>query len=159
MKLLLKNLLFTLAIPGAVAVYFPLWIARDAPLGSVSALLILGVVLLAFGALIYLWTLWDFAVIGRGTPLPVDAPRQLVVRGLYRYVRNPMYLGVLSAILGWSVIFADGWLLVYALGVGILVHLFVIFYEEPRLLVLFGQEYALYRSQVSRWIPRLPGGS
>ncbi len=158
MKFFLKDLLFTIFIPGTVSVYVPLLVARGQRAGSIPALLILGIVLLALGASIYLWTVWDFAAAGRGTPLPADAPKKLVVRGLYRYVRNPMYLGVLLVIFGWSAVFATAWLLVYALGVYFLVHAFIVLYEEPKLLSLFGREYELYRASVGRWIPRHPGG-
>jgi len=141
MKLLLKNLLFTLIIPGTVAVYVPLLIARGRSITSYTVLLAIGVALLIAGAAIYIWTVWDFGIAGRGTPLPIDAPRKLVVKGLYRYVRNPMYIGVIMIILGWAGIYIDGSLLLYVLGVGIAVHLFVVFYEEPRLSELFGAEY------------------
>ena len=158
MKLFLKNLLFTILVPGTVSVYLPLLIARGKPIASIPFLLALGALLLVFGTAIYLWTVWDFATSGRGTPLPLDAPKKLVVRGLYRYTRNPMYLGVLSVVLGWAGVFADAWLLVYALFAGMLVHIFVVTYEEPKLKELFGAEYEKYQAEVARWIPRLPGG-
>ncbi len=155
MKLFLKNLLFSILVPGTVAVYIPLLILS----GSISAghlwLKIVGIFIIALGATIYAWTVWDFASFGRGTPLPIDAPKKLVVRGLYQYIRNPMYLGVILVILGWSVVFASGWLLLYALGVSVIVHLFVVLYEEPRLKMLFGAEYEAYRFVVGRWVPRI----
>ncbi len=157
MKLFLKNLLFTLLIPGAVAVYIPLLITRGRQTTSLLAPFILGVLFLAAGAAIYLWTVWDFATAGKGTPLPLDAPRHLVVRGLYRYTRNPMYLGVLLIVLGWTGVFSDFWLLVYAAAVGLLVHIFVVFYEEPTLLRSFGAEYQAYCESVSRWLPHFRG--
>jgi protein-S-isoprenylcysteine O-methyltransferase Ste14 len=109
------------------------------------------------GAGIYAWTVWDFASFGRGTPLPIDAPKKLVVRGMYRYTRNPMYSGVILVILGWASVFALGWLFVYALGVGVVFHLFVVMYEEPRLKQLFGEEYETYRAGVGRWVPHIRG--
>ncbi len=158
MKLLLKNLLFTLLIPGTVAVYLPLLIARGRHTSSNPILLLMVVLLFVVGTVIYSWTVWDFAITGRGTPLPADAPRHLVVKGLYRYVRNPMYVGVILVILGWVVLFLDGWLLLYAIGVGLLIHLFVVLYEEPKLQHLFGTEYEAYRQTVGRWVPRIHGG-
>lgn len=155
MKLFLKNLLFTILVPGTVAVYVPILISRGRGVSTQPALLTVGILLLVTGAGIYFWTVWDFATIGRGTPLPIDAPKKLVVNGLYRYTRNPMYLGVILVILGWACVFADMWLLVYALGVGIVVHLFVIGYEEPWLKALFGEEYEDYRRSVGRWVPRI----
>ncbi len=100
MKLFAKNLLFTILILGTVAVFTPLLIARGRSITSYALPILNGVVLLAAGASIYLWTVWDFAPFGKGTPLPIDAPKKLVVRGLYRYKRNPMYVAVLTVILG-----------------------------------------------------------
>jgi protein-S-isoprenylcysteine O-methyltransferase Ste14 len=155
MKLFLKNLLFTLLIPGTVTIYIPLLVAQGRPTGSSLVLFILGVLLLATGAAIYLWTVWDFATFGRGTPLPIDAPSKLVVRGLYRYTRNPMYLGVLLVILGWAGVFADAWLLLYAAGCWVLVDIFVVIYEEPTLRRLFSADYEAYCHVVGRWLPHL----
>jgi protein-S-isoprenylcysteine O-methyltransferase Ste14 len=156
-KLLLKNLLFTIFIPGTVAVYVPLLIAWGRGITTYPWLSRFGIFVIAMGAAIYTWTVWDFASFGGGTPLPIDAPKTLVVRGLYRYTRNPMYLGVILIILGWVGIFEDGWLFVYALVVGLTVHLFVIRYEEPRLKQLFGVDYEVYQSIVSRWVPHIRG--
>ncbi|MCX6030019.1 MAG: isoprenylcysteine carboxylmethyltransferase family protein [Chloroflexi bacterium] len=154
MPLLLKNLLFTLLVPGTVAVYVPLLIARGRSVTSQPPLLAAAVALIGLGAGIYAWCLWDFASFGRGTPLPLDAPKKLVVRGLYRFTRNPMYIGVLSVVLGWTALFATGALLIYAAVVAIVVHTFVVRYEEPKLRALFGTEYDAYAAQVDRWLPR-----
>jgi protein-S-isoprenylcysteine O-methyltransferase Ste14 len=153
MALLLKNLLFTLLVPGSVGVYLPLLLAGDRA-SAVGLTRSFAIAVLAFGAGIYTWCVWDFASFGRGTPAPIDAPKQLVVRGLYRYTRNPMYLGVLTVILGWSVFFRAANLLLYALGVGTVFHLFIVLYEERRLAREFGREYEAYRSRVARWLPR-----
>ena len=153
MKLLLKNVIFTLVVPGTVAIYIPSIIAHSRETNTSPFLFVAGVTLLVLGIVIYLWTVWDFAKSGRGTPLPVDAPKMLVVRGLYSYTRNPMYLGVITVILGWAVLFSDSWLLLYALGIWVSTHLFVVLYEEPSLTKLFGSEYEKYRQRVSRWIP------
>ena len=151
--LLLKNLLFTLIVPGTVAVYAPLWIVRGRLPASGPARAI-ALLLLAAGGAIYSRCIWDFASFGRGTPAPIDAPRRLVVRGLYRHTRNPMYASVLTVILGWTVLFRDAGLLFYALVFGVCFHLVVVLYEEPRLRREFGREYDLYRSRVPRWLPR-----
>lgn len=97
---------------------------------------------------------WDFARFGRGTPAPVDAPKRLVVRGLYRRVRNPMYLGVLLVVVGWALRLASQGLALYALGLGALFHLFVVCYEEPALRRSFGPAYEEYAARVGRWWPR-----
>src|SRR5215510_2723117 len=149
MILLLKNLLFTLVVPGTVAVYLPLLIAQHHPPVS-GSVLVIALAALALGGAIYAWCVWDFATVGRGTPAPIDAPKRLVVRGLYRYTRNPMYVGVLLVILGWAVLFRTAALCLYALVVGMCFHLFVVLYEEPHLQQEFGGEYDDYRGQVGR---------
>jgi hypothetical protein len=107
MWLLLKNPIFTLVVPGFVAGWVPLrWLQRGVRPPETWALqhLAAGPLLLA-GAAIYVHCVWHFARTGRGTPAPIDAPRKLVRRGLYRWVRNPMYLGVLLLVLGEAVFF------------------------------------------------------
>jgi protein-S-isoprenylcysteine O-methyltransferase Ste14 len=104
MMLLLKNLLFTLVVPGTIGVYVPLLLARGRPPAS-GLMFLLALAILALGGVIYAWCVWDFAVFGRGTPAPIDAPKKLVVRRLYRYTRNPIYVGVLTALVGWAVMF------------------------------------------------------
>lgn len=151
-RLFLKNALFTLVVPGTVAGVVPWLIVREqeaAPLGYA----IIAVVLFVVGAAIYLWCVWDFATFGRGTPAPIDAPRRLVVRGLYRYVRNPMYVGMFSALLGWTTLFQTLAICLYVVCWTIVVYLFVVFYEEPHLRKLFGDDYERYRSRVGRWFP------
>jgi protein-S-isoprenylcysteine O-methyltransferase Ste14 len=153
MTLFLKNLAFTVLVPGTVAVAIPWAIARN--LGAEARLGPGATLLLLLGAGIYSWCVFDFATFGRGTPAPIDAPKRLVVRGLYHYTRNPMYLGVLTTLLGWAVLFREASLLFYALCVGTAFHLFVTLYEEPHLAKTFGPGYAEYRTRVSRWIPTL----
>jgi protein-S-isoprenylcysteine O-methyltransferase Ste14 len=154
MVLLLKNLLFTVLVPGTVAVYLPLRIASaHAPTSPWVSALALPV--FALGLAIYAWCVWDFASFGRGTPAPIDAPKHLVVRGLYRYVRNPMYVGVLCVIAGWVLWFQSGALVAYAVVVATCFQLFVVLYEEPHLREVFGDEYAAYCARVSRWLPRV----
>ena len=153
MLLVLKNLLFTLLVPGTVGVYVPLLLARGRPVAS-GAMLVAGGLLLAIGASIYAWTVWDFATFGRGTPAPIDAPKKLVVRGLYRFTRNPMYLGVLTTIMGWAALFAAPRVALYGLVIGAFFHTFVVFYEEPHLRGAFGEEYKAYCTRVGRWLSR-----
>jgi len=154
MLLFVRNLIFTLIVPGTVAVYLPLYLARHLPVGPIGAV-VTGSVLILAGASIYLACQWDFAIFGRGTPAPIDAPRNFVSRGLYRYVRNPMYLGVLTMILGWAIVFRSTALLWYALGIGVAFHLMVLIYEEPHLRRVFGREYEEYCARINRWLPRL----
>ena len=156
MILFLTNLLFTVLIPGTVAVYLPLWLSGGWRAVPVSALL-LALPLFFAGAFLYFWCLWNFAVTGRGTPAPIDPPKKLIVRGPHRYVRNPMYLGVLTVVLGWAVLFRSLEILGYAAVVALLFHLVVLVVEEPSLRRLFGAEYEEYCRTVRRWIPSPPG--
>jgi protein-S-isoprenylcysteine O-methyltransferase Ste14 len=156
MMLLLKNLLFSLVVPGTIGVYVPLLLARGRP-PALGLMFLLALAFLALGGVIYAWCVWDFAVFGRGTPAPIDAPKKLVVRGLYRYSRNPIYVGVLTVLVGWAVMFGGANLLIYTLGVGICFHLFVVLYEERHLRRQFGAEYHDYCEKVGRWLPRFRG--
>ena len=150
--LLLKNLLFTLLVPGTVAVYVPLRLAQGRS-SVVGLMLVLALLLLTVGVAIYVWCVWDFATLGRGTPAPIDAPTRLVVRGLYRYMRNPMYVGVLTVILGLTVLYHAAMVFLYAICVSVFIHLFIVLYEEPHLARLFGAEYREYCAFVGRWFP------
>jgi protein-S-isoprenylcysteine O-methyltransferase Ste14 len=149
--LLFKNLLFTVLVPGTVAVYIPLLIARDWNTASGWRALA-GIANLVVGAAIYACCVWGFAQFGRGTPAPIDAPKTLVVRGLYRYSRNPMYLGVLTVIAGWALLYGSGRLLAYAAVVAACFESVVRFYEEPHLEHEFGEPYRRYKRHVRRWI-------
>lgn len=157
--MLAKNLIFTLIVPGTVGVYLPLLIANRAghawarPMG----LTFLGALLplLAAGAL-YGWCLWNFAMVGRGTPAPTDPPRRLVLTGPYRLVRNPMYLSALLAIGGWSLLFHAWGVAGYGAILGIFFHLFVVLVEEPDLRRRFGDDYIAYCRMTHRWLPGGP---
>jgi len=152
--LLFKNLLFTLLVPGTVAVYVPLRLVRDLP-PPAAVWQLASLPFFAVGVAIYAWCVWDFATFGRGTPAPIDAPKQLVVRGLYRVTRNPMYVGVLTTIFGWAVRYHSGTIVLYAVAVGLCFQSFIVFYEEPHLQRVFGDTYTQYRARVGRWLPRL----
>jgi protein-S-isoprenylcysteine O-methyltransferase Ste14 len=153
MLLALKNLLFTVLVPGTVAVYGPLRLMRGM-MPATGMVRGLAIVVLTVGASIYAWCVWDFATFGRGTPAPIDAPKRLVVRGLYRATRNPMYVGVLTVILGWAILYRSPALALYAFAVWGCFQSFVLFYEEPHLRRVFGAEYEAYRARVGRWLPR-----
>ena len=149
----LKNLLFTVVVPGTVAGWVPMLLLRGRPAAPLAWRLVALPVLVA-GVGVYAWCLWDFATFGRGTPAPIDAPRRLVVRGLYRWTRNPMYVGVLATILGWALYARSPGLLVYSGLVWCAFQSFILFYEEPHLTRVFGSEYDAYRAAVGRWWPR-----
>lgn len=154
MKLFLKVSLFTLVVPGTVAVLVPLLIKWDRALSS-GPTLWLGVCLLAVATLLYLRCVWDFAVSGGGTPAPIDAPKRLVTNGVYRYSRNPIYIAEITAIIGWAALFAAPILLVYAVVLFVILSIGVRVYEEPRLAQQYGDQYAAYTAQTARWLPRL----
>jgi len=157
MVLLLKVVVFTLVAPGTVTVLVPALLLRGAldrvgvggPRGAAGAVLILG------GALLYAWCAWAFARFGRGTPAPVDPPRVLVTGGLYARTRNPMYLGILSVLLGEALAFGSVRLLAYAAVVFLAFHLFTVLYEEPAHRRRFGPAFEEYCRRVPRWLPRL----
>ena len=155
--LVLRTVIFTLLVPGSVAVWIPHFLLRLVPRPlpiELTGWRAVGLLLGAAGIAIYLWCAWDFAAAGRGTPAPWDAPREFVARGLYRYTRNPMYVGVLLVLLGEALLFASRSLLGYALAVGLVFHLVVLLYEEPTLRRQFGAAYEAYCRRVPRW----PGG-
>jgi protein-S-isoprenylcysteine O-methyltransferase Ste14 len=154
--LLLKNLVFTLLAPGSVAVAIPLALAgeRAQSIGKVYV----AIELFTVGGAIYAWCVWDFASFGRGTPAPIDAPTRLVVRGLYRWLRNPMYVGVLFVIAGMAVLYDSLVIAGYGAAVWLGFHLFVRLYEEPHLRRTFGGQYDDYCRDVHRWLPSLPRG-
>ncbi len=154
MKLFLKVSLFTLVVPGTIAVLVPLLIKWDRPVAG-GASLWLGVCLLALGTVLYLRCVWDFAVSGGGTPAPIDAPKRLVTNGVYRYSRNPIYVAVLIAIAGWASLFQAPVLLIYGVALFALYTLVVQRHEEPHLAREFGDQYTAYTATTPRWLPRL----
>jgi protein-S-isoprenylcysteine O-methyltransferase Ste14 len=160
-RLFFKNFLFTILIPGTFAVYLPMMIAGGigARGRGVGLFWLIGFVLLAAGSLIYLVCLVEFATRGRGTPAPIDPPHQLVRTGLYQFVRNPMYLGVLCVVFGWAALTRSLVLLLYGLALWSAFHLFVTLYEEPTLRRMFGDGYTDYCRRVGRWIPRRTTGA
>jgi Putative protein-S-isoprenylcysteine methyltransferase len=135
--------------------FVPRWLAAGAALhlrwngGSIALMIV--------GGAVMLWCVWDFAWTGRGTPAPFDPPRRLVVKGLYRFVRNPMYVGMALFLIGEAFVLPQvtrGMLITLAV-LAVVVNVFILAYEEPTLRRLFGDDYARYCRNVRRWIPRL----
>jgi protein-S-isoprenylcysteine O-methyltransferase Ste14 len=116
----------------------------------------LGLAVIGIGVVLLGTCIWEFARRGRGTLAPVDPPTTLVVQGLYRYVRNPMYVSVTMIVLGEAVLAGSRALLAYWAVWFLAVNLFVIGYEEPTLQRRFGPAYGRYRATVRRWLPRRP---
>jgi protein-S-isoprenylcysteine O-methyltransferase Ste14 len=151
----LKSIIFFILAPGMVAGVIPLALFRTGSQTQTGLLSYLAFPLWLSGVAILIWCFWDFIVKGRGTPAPIDPPKDLVVSGLYNYVRNPMYVGVLLVIIGHFLWFGFWNLLIYAAVVFIAFNTFVTFYEEPNLKQRFGATYEDYLQRVPRWIPKL----
>ncbi len=157
MVLLIKNILFIIVFPATVAVYLPmivlkLWKQRIESLPEFVHWV--GVVPMVIGLIILLACVAEFALRGKATPAPIDAPKRLVVSGLYRFVRNPMYVGVVTLVFGEAIYLMSPPLLLYSVFAWLMFQLFITTYEEPTLRKNFGEEYEAYCQRVRRWIPR-----
>jgi len=156
MFILIRTLTYATLFIGFVLIYLPArllaWsgVVRPAAIGWPQ---ILGAVICAVGAVIALACVSVFAFIGKGTPAPFDPPRRLVIRGPYRFVRNPMYIGAALALAGAAFFFQSAALLAFVVGFLLMTHLFVLLYEEPTLRRTFGPEYDAYCHRVHRWFP------
>lgn len=152
------SLLFLVVAPGAVAGLLPWWLtgwrARDLP-SYWMPVRVLGVALVMAGVVVLVHAFARFVMEGRGTPAPVAPTERLVIGGLYRHVRNPMYVAVLAVILGQALLLGRPVLLLYAAAVFVAVASFVRWYEEPTLAKQFGRDYERYRAAVPGWWPRL----
>jgi len=152
---LLRTVVFTVFVPGTVAVLVPWWILPVGARWDRRAGGILALVLAAAGGAIYFWcAFWAFASYGQGTPLPLDPPKRLVAHGLYRLMRNPMYVGIGTVVASEAIGFRSTNLAIYLLVWSAFVYLFVLFYEEPALRKKFGADYEEYCRRVPRWLPR-----
>jgi protein-S-isoprenylcysteine O-methyltransferase Ste14 len=154
----LGSLLFLVVAPGTLAGWVPWWITAwhlEAPLLGWSGGRWIGGLLIAVGLAALLDCFARFALEGRGTPAPVAAPERLVLTGLYRHVRNPMYVCILSLVAGQGLLFGSVALLRYAMVLALGFSAFVLLYEEPTLRDRFGREYLAYCAAVPRFWPRL----
>ena len=157
---LLRTAIFTAIVPYTVGWWLPTQVHRafsESPfrIEPERWQIVLRLLLLFAGAAIYLWCAWDFSVKGLGTPAPIDAPINLVVNGLYRFVRNPMYVGVFLLVASRAIFFWSFPIVLYLALVATSVQLFIVLYEEPHLRKIFGEQYLDYCKRVPRWIPRL----
>ena len=149
--------IFLVVAPGFVAGLVPWWLSHwqfGTPFWGLTLFRFAGGALVALGIAGLLECFGRFALQGVGTPAPVFPTRHLVVRGMYRHVRNPMYISVIATILGQGLLFGNAAVLEYGGIVGLLFHLFVLAYEEPTLRTSFGDEYEDFCATVPRWIPR-----
>ncbi len=157
--LVTRNVAMIVLFPGTVVVYIPYRLLAPfsiAGLISWSVTQFVAVLLLAIGASILLRSIWSFAHVGEGTLAPFDETQKLIVVGLYRYVRNPMYVGVILILLAESWFFWSSVLLSYTGFCFIVANILVIGYEENRLRHKYGDEFRQYCSHVGRWIPGKP---
>jgi protein-S-isoprenylcysteine O-methyltransferase Ste14 len=150
----LKSLLYLIAEAGLFALHVPLAVLRRGPRIETGLFSVLAFPFWLAGSAVILLCFWEFAFRGGGTPMPADPPRELVVTGFYRYVRNPIYIGVILIFLGHFLWFGYWALLLYTVLSLIAVHLFILWYEEPTLTSRFGASYEEYLRRVPRWIPR-----
>lgn len=155
-SLLLRNLFFTILQPGLVAGLFPYWILGNqfakGFAGPFDWHKYMAILVFAAGFLIMIACILQFAVEGRGTLSPIDPTKRLVIKGLYKYSRNPMYVGVVLILIAETVFFTSRSLLIYSAFIFLCFNLFVILVEEPRLRRDFGSGYSSYCKKVRRWI-------
>jgi protein-S-isoprenylcysteine O-methyltransferase Ste14 len=155
---------FFIAAPCVVAGLVP-WLLTDRyrlPLSTVPGLVPVGSILIVAAIALLVHSFARFALEGLGTPAPVAPTEKLVIGGIYRHVRNPMYVAVLSIILGQALLFSSWSVVAYAIVGAVVMGSFVRLYEEPTLASRYGAEYETYRRNVPGWLPRLTpwrGGS
>ena len=156
-KNLLVTLLFTLiGGPGTIGFYIPAWITRwHIPPDGRALRIPLGWLLIALGLIPLFESIIRFLRVGHGTLSPTHPTETLVVSGLYRYARNPMYVGILTLLFGQIILFLSTHLAVYTACVAMVINLFVLFHEEPTLRASYGSQYLDYCRNVPRWLPRL----
>ncbi|MCK5096583.1 MAG: isoprenylcysteine carboxylmethyltransferase family protein [Desulfobacteraceae bacterium] len=155
MKRMIKILFFMFIGPGSVIFFIPYFILSffgSSNLIKAGDLQYFGILPIIAGSIVSLWCSFDFIFIGKGTPVPTDPPKKLVVFGLYRFVRNPMYIGILILLFGEAVLFKSFILIYYTTFIFCLFQIFIIGFEEPSLHAQFGKEYEEYCNSVPRWI-------
>jgi protein-S-isoprenylcysteine O-methyltransferase Ste14 len=151
---LFKSFLYLVFEGGLFALYIPLAFLRTGSRVETGVLSFFAIPLWLIGSTIVLWCFWDFTFKGRGTPLPIDPPKELVTAGPYRYVRNPIYVAAGLIFVGYFLWFGYWAILNYAVLAFICAHSFVVLYEEPTLKRKFGVSYEKYLKSVPRWVPK-----
>jgi protein-S-isoprenylcysteine O-methyltransferase Ste14 len=158
MFILVRAVTYAALFIGFVLVYLPArffsWSGIVEP-ATTGASQIVGMMMVTIGTAIAFWCVFTFVFIGKGTPAPFDPPRKLVIRGPYRFVRNPMYIGAEMTLAGAALFYESASLLIYAATFFAVAHLLVVAYEERVLRRSFGSAYEAYCRHVRRWLPRL----
>ena len=158
MWVLIRAVTYATLFVGVVLVFLPSRVlswSGITPIPVIGVWQVFGMMVAGLGAAIALWCILTFVFLGKGTPAPFDPPRRLVVRGPYGIVRNPMYVGASLALAGAALVYKSIPLLSYAALLGLITHVFVVFYEEPTLRRTFGNDYEAYCGRVGRWWPKL----
>ena len=157
MKIVLGTVIFAFIAVGTVIIAIP-HIILDSNMSILyesGIIRFFGIFPFTIGLILWTWSAWDFVVHGRRTPAPLYPPKQLVSRGLYQIVRNPMYLAVVSILLGEAIYFESFAMFIYVVVIWLLFHLFVVCYEEPKNRKTFGKAYEDCYAKVSRWVPKI----
>jgi protein-S-isoprenylcysteine O-methyltransferase Ste14 len=155
----IEAIVATIAVPGTAVFLVPYLIlvrTQQVSPGRVGVLEAFSLGIALVGAGMVVWVSYAFVTRGKGTPVPIDPPRRFVADGLFRYVRNPMYVGALLVLLGEALLFRSTWIVLYAAGLWLLLHTFLVLFEEPQLRRRFGGSYGIYVASTPRWIPHLP---
>jgi protein-S-isoprenylcysteine O-methyltransferase Ste14 len=157
MFVLVRAVTYAALFIGLVLVYLPArflsWSGIVRP-ATTRAPQVAGMIMITIGTATALWCVFTFVFIGKGTPAPFDPPRKLVLRGPYRFVRNPMYIGAGMALAGAALFHQSLSIFIYTWLFFLATHVFVVLYEEPTLRRTFGDEYEAYFRCVRRWIPK-----
>ena len=154
----LKSAVATIVVPGTACVLIPFYILNRAQISltpPLGILQVMAILIAGLGTCMIIWVSTAFVRQGKGTPIPIDPPTRFVVTGLYRYVRNPMYVGAVLIVLAEAVYFQYAWLVLYAIGLWAVLHIALVIFEEPQLKKRFGSDYEQYLKTVPRWIPKL----
>ena len=156
MLIFVRAIVYSALFIGFVLIYAPArvlsWSGITRPV-AIEGPQVVGILIGTAGAVVAVWCILAFASLGRGTPMPLDPPRRLVIKGPYRFVRNPMYIGAALALVGAALVYESLPLLSYAGLFLVATHFFVLWYEEPTLRRTFGPDYEAYCDRVRRWWP------
>jgi len=155
----LKSALATIVVPGTACALIPYYILKATHVSlspPFDILQFMAILISVLGLYMIVWVSTAFVRQGKGTPIPIDPPTHLLITGLYRYVRNPMYVGALLIVIAEAIYFSYPWLMLYAAGLWAALHTALVVFEEPQLKRRFGADYEHYLMTVPRWIPKLP---